>query len=225
MATERFVAAWPNTYLYDGPSAAANRVTECLWGDWVSLREDEQVQGNRVPVHTRGTDGWLGTTELMHERPLEVNFVDVGQGDGAFIVTPDDGRILIDAGGVRQHVSLSQVAIQPAPRSRCAALRTGGDHASGRGPLRRVPPPVRRSPVPLRLAAAFRDRRAHRRGLPRSHVQGRDAQVPHRPRGHACRAAHVAVRSRHARRQAVSIAALDGARIGARGIDHVHAQG
>lgn len=31
-------------------------------------------------------------------RLLELNFVDVGQGDGCFIVTPDDERLLIDAG-------------------------------------------------------------------------------------------------------------------------------
>ena len=35
---------------------------------------------------------------MQLERPLEVNFVDVGQGDGCHIVTPDDEHFLIDAG-------------------------------------------------------------------------------------------------------------------------------
>ncbi len=37
-------------------------------------------------------------SDLQDERLLEVNFVDIGQGDGTFIVTPDDRFMLIDAG-------------------------------------------------------------------------------------------------------------------------------
>jgi beta-lactamase superfamily II metal-dependent hydrolase len=36
--------------------------------------------------------------EVQSERLLEINFIDVGQGDGAFVVTPDDKFALIDAG-------------------------------------------------------------------------------------------------------------------------------
>ncbi len=36
--------------------------------------------------------------DIQEERLLEVNFVDIGQGDGGFIVTPKDKFIIIDAG-------------------------------------------------------------------------------------------------------------------------------
>jgi beta-lactamase superfamily II metal-dependent hydrolase len=49
-------------------------------------------------VRGRGEEGWLRVGEVQQQRLLEVNFVDVGQGDGAFIVTPDDQFALIDAG-------------------------------------------------------------------------------------------------------------------------------
>ena len=34
----------------------------------------------------------------MREKMLEIIFVDVGQGDGALLVTPDDKKYVIDAG-------------------------------------------------------------------------------------------------------------------------------
>ncbi len=36
--------------------------------------------------------------EVVHENPLEVHFLDVGQGDGMLIVTPSEHVILLDAG-------------------------------------------------------------------------------------------------------------------------------
>ena len=49
-------------------------------------------------VRGRGEDGWLRIEEVQEERLLEINFVDVGQGDAAFVVTPDDEFGVIDAG-------------------------------------------------------------------------------------------------------------------------------
>ncbi len=43
-------------------------------------------------------NGWLRRENLQTNRVLEVNFVDVGQGDGAHIQTPDDKILLVDAG-------------------------------------------------------------------------------------------------------------------------------
>lgn len=97
MAESQYVSAWPSTYMFDGPDSN-KKITQCLWGDWVSVRDDEAPANGRIPVRTRGKIGWLKDGEISDGRVLEVNFVDVGQGDGAFIVTPDDGRILIDAG-------------------------------------------------------------------------------------------------------------------------------
>jgi beta-lactamase superfamily II metal-dependent hydrolase len=92
----QYVGAWPSVVLRDGPSARAKGLTQCLWGDWAGLYGT--TNGAWVRVRTRGRDGWLKRTDLIVERPLEVNFVDIGQGDGTFIVTPGDEMILIDAG-------------------------------------------------------------------------------------------------------------------------------
>ena len=51
-----------------------------------------------IHVHFRGIDGYIQESEMQTKRPLEVNFVDVGQGDGCHIVTPDDRHFVIDAG-------------------------------------------------------------------------------------------------------------------------------
>jgi hypothetical protein len=51
-----------------------------------------------IKVRARGVDGYLQPDEMQAERVLEVNFIDVGQGDGCHIVTPDDKHFLIDAG-------------------------------------------------------------------------------------------------------------------------------
>jgi beta-lactamase superfamily II metal-dependent hydrolase len=51
-----------------------------------------------IKVRTRGVDGYLTEDDIQADRILEVNFVDVGQGDGCHIVTPDDKHFIIDAG-------------------------------------------------------------------------------------------------------------------------------
>jgi beta-lactamase superfamily II metal-dependent hydrolase len=61
------------------------------------LSRDHEPQG-WLKVKGRGETGWLHVDEVQSERLLEINFIDVGQGDGAFVVTPDDKFALIDAG-------------------------------------------------------------------------------------------------------------------------------
>lgn len=51
-----------------------------------------------VKVRARGATGYLKERDFQAERILEVNFVDVGQGDGCHIATPDDKHFIIDAG-------------------------------------------------------------------------------------------------------------------------------
>lgn len=92
----RFVSAWPSVVLKASASSRGKGLTQCLWGDWVGLYPE--VSGGWTRVRTRGRDGWLQTKDLTAERPLEINFVDIGQGDGTFIVTPQDEMIIIDAG-------------------------------------------------------------------------------------------------------------------------------
>ncbi|MBO6756469.1 MAG: hypothetical protein JJ902_09095 [Roseibium sp.] len=81
-----------------GPAGAAKGktpVNQLLWGDWARVGE---ISGDWIKVRSRGRDGWVRRGDLQTNRILEVNFVDVGQGDGAHIQTPDDRALIVDAG-------------------------------------------------------------------------------------------------------------------------------
>jgi beta-lactamase superfamily II metal-dependent hydrolase len=83
-------------FLRSEPDTKAKSANHLLLGDW--LRITGPAAGGWVPVRARGDDGWLEETQIGTKRPLEINFVDIGQGDGCHIVMPDDRVLLIDAG-------------------------------------------------------------------------------------------------------------------------------
>jgi beta-lactamase superfamily II metal-dependent hydrolase len=104
-------AGYPDAVVYDDPfvgddDAIADDVPtndekpkpiqHLLWGDWVRVT-GEAVEG-WTPIHSRGVDGWVKSNRLMKDRLLELVFVDIGQGDGCLLITPEDKHILIDAG-------------------------------------------------------------------------------------------------------------------------------
>ena len=67
-----------------------------IFGDEV---ETTGVQENgRDEVIYRGRTGWVRSDRLMTDHPLEMYFIDVGQGDSAYIVTPGGRKVLIDGG-------------------------------------------------------------------------------------------------------------------------------
>ena len=89
-------------YLYEADRKT--KVRQILWGDWLKVDGEE-------------ADGWLRITwspktnprmlfipkaDTIANRPLEIVFLDVGQGDGAVLITPETGHregvIVIDAG-------------------------------------------------------------------------------------------------------------------------------
>lgn len=78
----------------DPKSTAENHL---LLGDWLELTGPADANG-WTPVKARGDSGFLHQDDYGTVRPLEVNFVDIGQGDGCHIVLPDDRVLLIDAG-------------------------------------------------------------------------------------------------------------------------------
>ena len=89
-------AGYPAPFVHAKPDRKSKKVQQLLWGDWVNAGP---VQGDWTEViKARNSAGWIRTSDLQPERILEVNFVDVGQGDGIFVVTPDDRRLLVDAG-------------------------------------------------------------------------------------------------------------------------------
>ncbi|MCV0427938.1 MAG: MBL fold metallo-hydrolase [Roseibium sp.] len=87
----------------------AGKLNHLLLGDWLKYLGETHVHkwktkkgANRsatfAKVRCRGDEGWLRLDEIQKQRALEVNFVDIGQGDGCHIVTPDDEIMLVDAG-------------------------------------------------------------------------------------------------------------------------------
>lgn len=94
MADERWFVATETAFVLDAPDG--KRKQQLLWGDYV--RRDSRSEGPWVRVRGRGEDGWMRAEELQREQLLEVCFVDIGQGDGTLVVTPQDEFLLIDAG-------------------------------------------------------------------------------------------------------------------------------
>jgi beta-lactamase superfamily II metal-dependent hydrolase len=91
-------ASYPSAVIYKKPGnrSRRNAVQHLLWGDW--LKRLGPTQGKWVEVKARGETGWMHEDDIQDDKLLEINFVDIGQGDGCFIVTPDDKFIVIDAG-------------------------------------------------------------------------------------------------------------------------------
>lgn len=81
-------------------------IKQLIFGDFIRLTLDANgdVQTRIVKgvtyflVKGRSADGYVREEDILPDRILEVNFVDIGQGDGCHIVTPDDKHFLIDAG-------------------------------------------------------------------------------------------------------------------------------
>jgi beta-lactamase superfamily II metal-dependent hydrolase len=71
---------------------------DLLWGDPVLVLTSGTP---RSRVRARNWTGWVATQDLATTPLLEVYFVDVGQGDGVLIRTPDGRHLLIDGGYTR----------------------------------------------------------------------------------------------------------------------------
>jgi len=68
---------------------------DLLWGDRLQILS---AGGARVKVRVRGYTGWVAHDTVSEQSLLEVYFIDVGQGDGVLVRTPDHRHLLIDGG-------------------------------------------------------------------------------------------------------------------------------
>jgi beta-lactamase superfamily II metal-dependent hydrolase len=89
-------AGYPSIKIYKKSTGNA-WYEHLLFGDYILVR-DLEIKNKRIKVRCRNSNGWANVSQIFNERVLEVNFIDIGQGDGCHIVTPDDQHILIDAG-------------------------------------------------------------------------------------------------------------------------------
>jgi beta-lactamase superfamily II metal-dependent hydrolase len=92
-------AGYPDAKLVD---ASGDEIQHLLWSDWIRVEEGPPPAPppapGRVWVRSRGTSGWIDPASMQDERIVEIVFVDVGQGDGCLLVTPDDRHVVFDAG-------------------------------------------------------------------------------------------------------------------------------
>lgn len=78
-------------------ATGSERIIELLWGDHLDMVETGQA-GARDRVRARGRTGYVDRVDIGDQSLLEVYFIDVGQGDGVLIRTPDDRHLMIDGG-------------------------------------------------------------------------------------------------------------------------------
>lgn len=76
------------------------KIYELLWGD--RLRIESGPDNGYWTCHARGKYGLVSVEDVGEESLLEFYFIDVGQGDGVLIRTPDDRHLLIDGGYPRK---------------------------------------------------------------------------------------------------------------------------
>jgi beta-lactamase superfamily II metal-dependent hydrolase len=104
-------AVYPSVILYDYKKGSKSNkkklafTKQLLFGDYIKpeIIDNKFVtikeKGNTyIKARSRNTNGYVLLKDIQAERVLEVNTIDVGQGDGSYIVTPDDKHFLIDAG-------------------------------------------------------------------------------------------------------------------------------
>ena len=111
MTERKRFAGYPSAVVYEKPDGK-KAVQHLLWGAFVQDKGEmtgsysskdvhgEKRTGKYVRVHIRGhkEDRWIRQHEIQDERCLEVIFIDIGQGDGCLLITPDDKHMIIDAG-------------------------------------------------------------------------------------------------------------------------------
>lgn len=84
-----------NSVLYKDSqdNSAADKL---IYGEEVEVLGSEE--NGRTEVRFRSKTGWINTQHLADNPVLEIYFIDVGQGDSTFIVTPGRMKILVDGG-------------------------------------------------------------------------------------------------------------------------------
>lgn len=72
-----------------------------IWGDRLKVISGNFKTDLVVKVAGRGVEAWVKSKHLGGESLLEVYIIDVGQGDGLLVVTPEGHNIMVDGGDAR----------------------------------------------------------------------------------------------------------------------------
>ena len=97
MSGEICYAGYPFAVVREEPRRGSKALKQIIWGDWAKITKPDAGNGFRE-VRVRNADGFVEAGSLQSSRLLELVFVDIGQGDGCLLITPDDRIVVIDAG-------------------------------------------------------------------------------------------------------------------------------
>jgi hypothetical protein len=89
--------------LYPSEALARNKdelIANLIWGDRVHVLATS-ADGKFKQIEGRGLSGWVSASGLGGKPLLELYVIDVGQGDGLLIVTPEGHHVMIDGGDLR----------------------------------------------------------------------------------------------------------------------------
>lgn len=92
-----YVGSLGSVPLFPDAEGVKDAFVHLLWGDGVTFIDATESNGRRH-VRARGLQGWVRTADLGGAPLLELYFIDVGQGDGVLVRTPDFRHLLIDGG-------------------------------------------------------------------------------------------------------------------------------
>ena len=100
----------PETVLRSRPTKSSGG-KHVLMGTWLNVL---QIQGDWLFVEKRdrSKQGWVHRQDITETSPLKIFYVDVGQGDGAIVESPQ-GLILIDGGPNRGYYDYLKKRAQP----------------------------------------------------------------------------------------------------------------
>lgn len=125
------------------PPKNKNKTAYLKWSDSLLQEHEEETW---LHVRSRQDEGWIRLDDIQPERLLEVNFVDIGQGDGCHLVTPNDEHFIIDAGEadnmyrfLRWRFNLAKPG-SSLPKFHAVISHPDEDHYKGFTPLLSAPP-------------------------------------------------------------------------------------
>lgn len=128
-----------STYFYND-ATTNSRDYVLIFGDEVETLEN-QNNGRDEAIY-RGRIGWVQSNRLMTDHPLELYFIDVGQGDSTFMVTPAGRKILIDGGRGNEAFQflvwkyrLDQPSANPVAIDLMVLTHADEDHIAGLAPI------------------------------------------------------------------------------------------
>ncbi len=158
-------AVFPEARIFKSPGVKS--IQHLIFGDYIRPPKNStdrkweaqhvaQYKGETwVNVRSRQEDGWMKLDDIQLERVLEVNFVDIGQGDGCHVVTPSDEHFIIDAGKtdnmyrfLRWRFNLGAMT-NPLPPFKAIITHCDEDHFKGFGKLFANPTDLTKRKLPI----------------------------------------------------------------------------